>query len=582
MKKGGSRRDFLKSGAAGMVLAGGGSAALGQENGASAANPVSESPVTAETVRSAEAIFDVRYTDAEREMMIDGLEEWIDRTSRFRQISKPNELAPACSFDPRLLNVDYPEQDNQLVRSGREAGALPSSDIDIAFAPVWRLSQWIENRQLSSRRLTDIYLDRINRHNGQLQCFVTVTAEIARAQADEADREIAAGRYRGALHGIPYGMKDIIDIADLPATWGATPYRDRVATETAFIADRLREAGAVLLGKTTNGAIAYGDIWFDGVTKNPWNPEEGSSGSSAGSASSTSAGLVAFSIGTETLGSIVSPSNRCGTTGLRPTFGRVSRHGAMALCWSLDKIGPITRSVEDTGLVLEVLNGFDRQDPGAIDMGFTADFTRDVQGMRVGYDPTWFEQGSAADRATLDAARAAGVELVEIALPDLPYDALFAVVEAESAAAFEELTLTDQDDDLRWQAPWAWPNTWRQARFISAIDLINVDRFRRQVMREMHTLFDGLDAMIGPNFAGAMLTITNYTGHPQLAIKSGFNDIASRAAFDVEPADPEALHRVPQTTSLWAPLFQEGNILALGREIENRLGVADMRPPLFS
>lgn len=582
MKKGGSRRDFLKSGAAGMVLAGGGSAALGQENGASAANPVSESPVTAETVRSAEAIFDVRYTDAEREMMIDGLEDWIDRTSRFRQISKPNELAPACSFDPRLLNVDYPEQDNQLVRSGREAGALPSSDIDIAFAPVWRLSQWIENRQLSSRRLTDIYLDRINRHNGQLQCFVTVTAEIARAQADEADREIAAGRYGGALHGIPYGMKDIIDIADLPATWGATPYRDRVATETAFIADRLREAGAVLLGKTTNGAIAYGDIWFDGVTKNPWNPEEGSSGSSAGSASSTSAGLVAFSIGTETLGSIVSPSNRCGTTGLRPTFGRVSRHGAMALCWSLDKIGPITRSVEDTGLVLEVLNGFDRQDPGAIDMGFAADFSRDVQGMRVGYDPTWFEQGSAADRATLDAARAAGVELVEIALPDLPYDALFAVVEAESAAAFEELTLTDLDDDLRWQAPWAWPNTWRQARFISAIDLINVDRFRRQVMREMHTLFDGLDAMIGPNFAGAMLTITNYTGHPQLAIKSGFNDIASRAAFDVEPADPEALHRVPQTTSLWAPLFQEGNILALGREIENRLGVADMRPPLFS
>lgn len=582
MKKGGSRRDFLKSGAAGMVLAGGGSAALGQENGASAANPVSESPVTAETVRSAEAIFDVRYTDAEREMMIDGLEDWIDRTSRFRQISKPNELAPACSFDPRLLNVDYPEQDNQLVRSGREAGALPSSDIDIAFAPVWRLSQWIENRQLGSRRLTDIYLDRINRHNGQLQCFVTVTAEIARAQADEADREIAAGRYRGALHGIPYGMKDIIDIADLPATWGATPYRDRVATETAFIADRLREAGAVLLGKTTNGAIAYGDIWFDGVTKNPWNPEEGSSGSSAGSASSTSAGLVAFSIGTETLGSIVSPSNRCGTTGLRPTFGRVSRHGAMALCWSLDKIGPITRSVEDTGLVLEVLNGFDRQDPGAIDMGFAADFSRDVQGMRVGYDPTWFEQGSAADRATLDAARAAGVELVEIALPDLPYDALFAVVEAESAAAFEELTLTDLDDDLRWQAPWAWPNTWRQARFISAIDLINVDRFRRQVMREMHTLFDGLDAMIGPNFAGAMLTITNYTGHPQLAIKSGFNDIASRAAFDVEPADPEALHRVPQTTSLWAPLFQEGNILALGREIENRLGVADMRPPLFS
>ncbi|WP_291896454.1 amidase [Maricaulis sp.] len=582
MKKGGSRRDFLKTGAAGMVLAGGGSAALGQENGASSANPETESPLTEETIRSAEAIFDVRYTDAERQMMVDGMEEWIDRMSRFRRISKPNELAPACSFDPRLLNVDYPEQDNQLVRSGQDAGQLPSGDTDIAFAPVWRLSQWIERRQLSSRRLTDIYLERISRHNGVLQCFVTVTPEIARAQADDADREIAAGQYRGALHGIPYGMKDIIDIADIASTWGATPYRDRVASETAFIADRLREAGAVLLGKTTNGAIAYGDIWFDGVTKNPWNPEEGSSGSSAGSASSTAAGLVAFSIGTETLGSIVSPSNRCGTTGLRPTFGRVSRHGAMALCWSLDKIGPITRSVEDAGLVLEVLNGFDRQDPGAIEMGFSADFTRDVRGMRVGFDPAWFELGSDADRATLEAARSAGVDLVEITLPDLPYDALFAVVEAESAAAFEELTLTDQDDDLRWQAPFAWPNTWRQARFISAIDLINVDRFRRQVMREMHTLFEGLDAMIGPNFAGAMLTITNYTGHPQLAIKSGFNEIASRAAFDVEPANPDTLYRVPQTTSLWAPLFQEGNILALGREIENRLGVADMRPPLFS
>lgn len=582
MKKGGSRRDFLKTGAAGVVLAGAGAAAMGQENGASAANPASESPVTAETLRSAQAVFDVRYTDAEREMIAEGIEEWIDRMSRFRRVEKPNELAPACSFDPRLGHVDYPPQDNRVVRSGQDAGRLPSRDTDIAFAPVWRLSQWIESGRLSSRRLTDIYLERIDRFGGQLQCFVTVTPEIARAQADQADREIAAGQYRGALHGIPYGMKDIIDIADIPSTWGATPYRDRVATETAFIADRLRDAGAVLLGKTTNGAIAYGDIWFDGVTKNPWNLEEGSSGSSAGSASSTSAGLVAFSVGTETLGSIVSPSNRCGTTGLRPTFGRVSRHGAMALCWSLDKIGPITRSVEDTALVLEALNAFDRQDPGAIEMGLSVDFTRDVRGMRVGYSPAWFEQGSDADRATLQAARDVGVELVEISLPDLPYDALLAVVEAESAAAFEELTLTDQDDDLRWQAPWAWPNTWRQARFISAIDLINVDRFRRQVMREMHTAFEGLDAMVGPNFAGAMLTITNYTGHPQLAIKSGFNQLASRAAFDVEVEDTPTLHRVPQTTSLWAPLFQEGNLLALGREIENRLGVADIRPPLFS
>jgi Asp-tRNA(Asn)/Glu-tRNA(Gln) amidotransferase A subunit family amidase len=570
-----SRRDLLKGGAVVAVAAGTAGAARAQEAAAPA--------VTADSLQCAEALFDVRYSDAEREMVVAEIDSWVERNARQRGFDKPNTLAPATVFDPRLPGVSYREQGTGLTASGDAAGPLPGNDTDIAFAPVWKLSQWIATGALSSRRLTDIYLARIEQHAPRLECFVTVTPEIARAQADDCDRELAAGRSRGPLHGIPYGMKDIIDVAGVRATWGATPYQDRVADADAFVTTRLREAGAVLLGKTTNGAIAYGDRWFGGMTRNPFNPEEGSSGSSAGSASATAAGLMGFSIGTETLGSIVSPSNRCGTTGLRPTFGRVSRSGAMALCWSLDKIGPICRSVEDTGFVLAAINGHDPMDPGSIGMGLDIDAGADVRGMRVGYNPAWFEQGSDADRAALAAAREAGVELVEFSLPERPIDALFAVVEAESAAAFEHLTLSGEDDTLVWQDPNAWPNTWRRARFISAVDLINIDRIRRQIMNDMGEAMAGLDAVIGPNFAGGMLVITNYTGHPQLAFRSGFSEQASRTIFGGAQGEGERpTFRVPQTTSLWAPLFEEGRIVALGREIERRLGVADERPSEFS
>ncbi|MFT6462215.1 MAG: Asp-tRNA(Asn)/Glu-tRNA(Gln) amidotransferase A subunit family amidase [Maricaulis maris] len=574
-----SRRDLLKGGALAVVSVGATGAATARQ--VSTTGAVVEEAVTPQTLQCAEALFDVRYTDAEREMVVAEIDGWIDRMSRQRAHAKPNTLSPATVFDPRLRSRRYRDQADQVAPSGADAGALPSSPADIAFAPVWKLGQWMRRGVLTSRRLTDIYLDRIAVHGDTLECFVTVTPDIARAQADAADRELAAGQDRGPLHGIPYGMKDIVDVAGVRATWGATPYQDRVAEADATVTTRLREAGAVLLGKTTNGALAYGDRWFGGITRNPWNTQEGSSGSSAGSASATAAGLVAFGIGTETLGSIVSPSNRCGTTGLRPTFGRVSRHGAMALCWSLDKIGPICRSVEDTGLVLAALNGFDAADAGSLDVGLEIDAARPVRGMRVGYSPAWFEAGSDADRAALQAARDAGVELVEVELPDLPYDGLFAVVEAESAAAFEHLTLSGEDDSLVWQAPAAWPNTWRRARFISAVDLINVDRFRREVMEMMDGVMEGLDAMIGPNFANALLVITNYTGHPQLAIKSGYNQLATRTIFGDPASDEGTTHRVPQTTSLWAPLFEEGTLIALGREIERRLNVADDHPPAF-
>jgi Asp-tRNA(Asn)/Glu-tRNA(Gln) amidotransferase A subunit family amidase len=576
-----SRRDLLKGGALAVVSVGATGAAMARKEADMATANVPREPVTTQTLECAESLFDVSYTDAEREMVVQEIDGWIDQMTRIRSHDKPNSLSPATVFDPRLRSRSYREQADQLVPSGADAGPLPSSAADIALAPVWKQAQWLRNGSLTSRRLTDIYLQRIETHGAALECFVTVTPDIARAEADQADRELAAGQDRGPLHGIPYGMKDIIDVAGVRATWGATPYQDRVAEIDATVTVKLREAGAVLLGKTTNGALAYGDRWFGGITRNPWNTQEGSSGSSAGSASATAAGLVAFGIGTETLGSIVSPSNRCGTTGLRPTFGRVSRQGAMALCWSLDKIGPICRSVEDTGFVLSAINGYDGADAGSLASGLEIDASRSVRGLRVGYNPAWFEAGSAADRAALAAARDAGVELVEIELPQLPYDALLAVVEAESAAAFEHLTLSGEDDSLVWQVPAAWPNTWRRARFISAVDLINIDRFRREVMEMMDSVMDGLDAMIGPNFANALLLITNYTGHPQLAIKSGYNDLQTRTIFGDAEGSDTTTHRVPQTTSLWAPLFEEGTLIALGREIERRLGVADDHPPAF-
>ncbi|WP_203292107.1 amidase [Maricaulis parjimensis] len=565
-----SRRSLLKGGAVAALTAGAAGSALGQDR------------VTTETVQCAEALFDIEYTEAEREQVVLEIDEWIAQKSRLRAVDKPNALAPATVFDPRLPGASFREQTAGLTPSGQSAGPLPSDDADIAFAPVWKLSSWIASGALSSRRLTEIYLSRIEQYGSRLECFVTVTPDVARAEADACDADLAAGRHRGPLHGIPYGMKDIIDVAGIPATWGAEPYRDRVAESDAHIATLLREAGAVLLGKTTNGAIAYGDRWFDGLTRNPFNPNEGSSGSSAGSASATSAALVGFGIGTETLGSIVSPSNRCGTTGLRPTFGRVSRAGAMALCWSLDKIGPICRAVEDTAFVLSAINGYDSGDAGSIAMGLDIDAGMDVRGMRVGYNPSWFESGSDADRAALQAARDAGVDLVEFELPQRRIDALYAVVEAESAAAFEHLTLSGEDDSMVWQAPNAWPNTWRRARFISAVDLINIDRLRRQVMQDMAEVFEGLDAIIGPNYAAGMLVITNYTGHPQLAFRSGFSEQPSRTIFGGnQPGAEGPRFTVPQTTSLWAPLFEEGKIVALGRAIEARLGVSETRPPEF-
>ena len=463
----------------------------------------------------------------------------------------------------------------------------PTDDDDIAFAPLAHLSAWIAGRALTSRRLTEIYLRRIEALNPKLFCFAMVAPERALAEADDADRLLAEGTWRGPLHGVPYGLKDLFDTVGLVTGWGAEPFQDRVPTADAAIVVKLRAAGAVLLGKTTLGALAYNDIWYGGQTRNPWNLNEGSSGSSAGSASATAAGLCAFAIGTETLGSITSPSQRCGTTGLRPTFGRVSRAGGMALCWSLDKVGPICRAVEDTAMVLDALNGADPADRSSLAAPFNYDAAKPIAGLRLGYLPEAFGEGATAvDHAALAAARGLGLEVVEVALPDLPYGALMNVLYAEAAAAFEELTLSGRDDTLTWQDEGAWPNTFRKARFLSAVDHVQLDRLRYQVMLALDGLFAGVDALIGPFMTGPMLVASNFTGHPCLHLRAGFVELGTRSAASLgagklttgEADRAGRLFEVPQGISLWGRLFEEGTILNIGTALETALGVAARRP----
>ena len=546
--------------------------------------------ISVSDIAIAEKLLGIEYSQDERDLMVDNLEDLIAAAQAQRGVIFPNTLPPATTFDPRLPTTVMPGHQKPVAVSQIDPGPLPDDEADIAYSPVTHLSEWIRSGKITSRRLTGIYIDRIKALGPKLECFVTVLEDLALEQADEADRKIANGQYLGPLHGIPYGLKDLFDTKDIQTTWGAMPYKDRIGEKDARIATLLREAGAVLVAKTTLGALAYGDIWFGGVTRNPWNVAEGASGSSAGSASATAAGLVGFSIGTETLGSITSPSQRCGTTGLRPTFGRVSRSGAMALCWSLDKIGPICRTVEDTVLVLSAINGFDSDDKGSIDASFNYDASTSIEGLRVGYIPASFEdEGSTdVDRDALEAMRQLNVELVEVSLPDLPYMSLMNVVYAEAAAAFEELTLNDRDDELVWQAKGAWPNIFRKARFLSAVDHVQLDRLRYKSMQVMDELFSNVDFVIGP-FMGPMLVITNFTGHPCLHLRAGFCKTKTRGEASLgsgtldtgqEDGDSETLHETPQGISLWSGLFDEGRLCNLGVALEKQLDMWQRRPPI--
>ncbi|MFT5500424.1 MAG: Asp-tRNA(Asn)/Glu-tRNA(Gln) amidotransferase A subunit family amidase [Woeseiaceae bacterium] len=582
------------------ALAGGGGAALASctpEVPKESADSVDmwagyDERITERTLAEAEKLFGLQFSETERQLILGGpVEEaedgffatQIGSLNKRRAQDIPNSLAPATKFDPRLPGISYANQDNSVALFPEEIGSMPDDPESIAFASVKQQSRWMTTGQITSRELTDIYLARIEKYGHLLECFVTVTADIARSQADQADRERATGQVRGPLHGIPYGVKDLLDTADVATTWGAMPYKERIASSDGAVVRLLQESGAVMLGKTTLGALAWGDVWFGGETRNPWNTKEGASGSSAGSGSATAAGLCSFGIGTETLGSIVSPSDRNGLAGLRPTFGRVSRAGAMALCWSLDKIGPMCRYAEDTALVLAAINGFDVEDASSIDMGFAYDGRQSLEGLTIGYDPSWFEGEDvrATDHVALEAIRDIGATVVEIALPDLPVTEIMAPLGAESAAAFEELTLSGRDDMLRRQITNAWPNSFRQSRYFSAVDYVQADRLRRSVMQQTHEFFSQVDVVFGPSFNTPMLSLTNFTGQPCLALRAGFEEITPRPLFDHPENDTdETLHRIPRSVSLWSNLYEEGNLIRVGRALETKLGVATERPPL--
>jgi len=548
--------------------------------------------ITERTLAEAEKLFGLTFTTEERQQILGAsisgnggafFAEQLESLQRRRQQDIPMSLAPATTFDPRLPGVSYAAQENSVALYPEQISAAPVDEQLTAFASVKQQARWLTTGQITSRELTEIYLERIEQHGDLLECFVTVTADLARAQADQADRERATGQSRGPLHGIPYGVKDLLDTADIRTSWGAGPYKDRIPTTDSAVVKQLQQAGAVMLGKTTLGALAWGDIWFGGETRNPWNPKEGSSGSSAGSASATAAGLCSFAIGTETNGSIVSPADRNGLAGLRPTFGRVSRVGAMALSWSLDKIGSLCRYAEDNALVLSALNGFDLGDASSIDMGFAYDGRQSVDHLTVGYDPSWFEAEDVkpTDLAALDAIRKIGVTVKEITLPDLPVTEIMAPLNVDFAAAFEELTLSGRDDLLRRQIDNAWPNSFRQAHFYSAVDYVQADRLRRKVMRQTHEFFSQVDVVLGPSFGNPMLELTNLTGQPCLTMRAGFEEITPRPLFSHPENDTDqTLHRVPRSITLWSNLFEEAKLFQIGRALEFELGVVNERPTL--
>jgi Asp-tRNA(Asn)/Glu-tRNA(Gln) amidotransferase A subunit family amidase len=497
-------------------------------------------------------------------------------------------LAPASRWNPMLPGEKAASASQQFVRSKADPGPLPTKDEDIAFASVTQLSSWIQQRKLTSERLTRLYLARLEQFNPKLRCVITLTRELALAQAKNADREIAAGKYRGPLHGIPWGAKDLLDTAGIPTTYGAEPFRNRIPTTDAVVVKRLNDAGAVLVAKLSLGALALNDIWFGGQTMNPWLLEEGSSGSSAGPGAATAAGLVGFAMGSETGGSIVSPSMRCGVTGLRPTFGRVARTGAMTLCWSLDKLGAMARSVEDTMLVLNAISGPDPGDVSSVPSKLNFDAGTSVHGLRVGYFSGWMKQNPATDvdRAALEAVKKVGMEPVEVAIPDWPYDSLFLILFAEAAAAFEELTLSGGLNQLKMQVPDAWPNAFRQSRFLSAVDFVQADRLRRKVAMEMERIFSDVDLLLVPSLRDEMLTITNFTGHPSLTLRAGFVEVSeARSDWAPDPAHPlpkfSPPRRVPHGVTLIGQLFEEGTLGRAGLALESAFGVVGERPPGF-
>ncbi len=503
--------------------------------------------------QGAARIMDLDFTQSEIDSLLPDLEDNRRAYASLREMPFDNAVSPALIFNPLPMGYVPPSVQNPVIFSKPGKVSLPANREDLAWYSVRQLAELLRTRQISSEELTRFFLDRIKKYDPQLQCVITLTEDLALAQARRADAEIKAGKYRGLLHGIPYGAKDLLAKKGYKTTWGAMPYKDQVMDYDATVIEKLERAGAVLVAKTTLGALAWGDVWFGGVTKNPWDIKTGSSGSSAGSASAVAAGLLPFAIGTETLGSIVSPATTCGVTGLRPTFGRVSRHGAMALSWSMDKIGPLCRTAEDCAIVFHAIYGPDGKDLSVADVPFNFNAGDHPKKLRVGYLKSDFERPylfKKQDSIALERLRELGVELIPLTLPTLPN--IRFILQAEGAAAFDDLTRSGKDDLMVRQVRNAWPNVFRSARFIPAVEYIQANRRRTELIEAMQReVFSKVDVYVHPSWGSSSLTITNFTGHPCVVVPNGFQSNGR-----------------PTSISFTAKLYEEGMALSLAQAFQ--------------
>ncbi|MFW6131423.1 MAG: amidase [Candidatus Aminicenantaceae bacterium] len=485
---------------------------------------VSHRKISPISIKTTQSIIEVDLTRKERKMMVDSLKENVQSYQELRKLDLNNKIPPALRFSPVISGVTNYHTSSEFRLSPEKGIEIPDRFEDVAFYPVTHLSHLIQSGKITSVQLTKLYLDRLKKYGPKLKCVVTLTEELALKQARKADDEISSGKYRGPLHGIPYGAKDLFSTKGIKTTWGAAPYKEQVPDENATVIKRLEEAGAVLVAKLSMGALAMGDVWYKGRTLNPWNLKQGSSGSSAGSAAATSSGLVGFALGTETWGSIISPSTRCRVTGLRPTFGRVSRYGAMALSWSMDKIGPICRTVEDCAVVFQAIHGPDGKDMTVVDKAFSWNPEANIHDIRVGFLKNVFQEENGSKKKyqmVIDTFESLGINLIPMELPDFPVYSLSFILNVEAAAAFDALTRSNKDDLLSRQGEGAWPNIFRQARFIPAVEYIQANRFRTKLIQDMQEKMKGIDVFVAPTFEGKTLLLTNLTGHPAVVVPTG-------------------------------------------------------------
>jgi Asp-tRNA(Asn)/Glu-tRNA(Gln) amidotransferase A subunit family amidase len=513
-------------------------------------------PIARQVVVNAEKLIGLDFSEAKIDLMLADLKEQLGTFQALHRFAFSNGVPPALLFNPIPVGMKFETQRRKFRMSPAGKVNLPANLDDLAFYSVGELAVLIKTRQITSEKLTLFYLERLKKHGPRLECVVTLTEDLALQQARRADAEIAAGKYRGPLHGMPYGAKDLLAVKGIRTTWGSAPYTNQVFGYDATVIKRLEAAGAVLVAKTTLGELAMGDVWFGGMTRNPWSPKQGSSGSSAGSSAATAAGLIPFGIGSETYGSIVSPCDRCGATGLRPTFGRVSRAGAMALSWSMDKIGPICRTVEDCAIVFNSIYGPDGLDQTVYDLPFNYDPKLNLKKLRIGYLKGDFDQETGErkqnDETTLEQMRALGADLTPVELPNYPLRSISFVLSTESAAAFDELTRNNRDDLMKQQDADAWPNTFRQRRFVPAVEYLQAQRLRFLLIQDTARVFDKVDLFLAPSLTGRSLLLSNLTGHPGVVVPNGFTKAGT-----------------PTSICFIGRLFGEAQLLAVAKQYQD-------------